>query len=133
MLVSSALTERAAHGAVMGLLPAPLCRRRCRHGCACGTVEWRKVGARVLVRRNGGQHRHAVRAVCAQPLCSRGGASDRCALSTDVTTDVAWEPLCCRRGRRGRSVAQADDDLAALLHGWHAVEGLLVDRGTKAA
>jgi hypothetical protein len=30
-------------------------------------------------------------------------------------------------------VAQADDDLAALLHGWHAVEGLLVDRGTKAA
>lgn len=46
MLVSSALTERAAHGAVMGLLPAPLCRRRCRHGCACGTVEWRKVGVR---------------------------------------------------------------------------------------
>ena len=123
MLVSSALTERAAHGAVMGLLPAPLCRRRCRHGCACGTIEWRKVGARVLVRRNGGQHRHAARAVCAQPQSAAEAAlvtAPSPPMKSDVTTDVAWPKV-------------ADDDLAALLHSWHAIEGFLVDPRTKAA
>ena len=112
----------------MGLLPAPLCRRRCRHGCACGTIEWRKVGARVLVRRNGGQHRHAARAVCAQPQSAAEAAlvtAPSPPMKSDVTTDVAWERLSWPK--------VADDDLAALLHSWHAIEGFLVNPRTKAA
>ena len=133
MLVSSALTERAAHGAVMGLLPAPLCRRRCRHGCACGTVEWRKVGARVLVRRNGGQHRHAARAVCAQPQSAAEAAlvtAPSPPMKSDVTTDDVTTDVACERLSWPKV---ADDDLAALLHSWHAIEGFLVNPRTKAA